>query len=352
MNYHILVATYHDHILTLSFNPEARSVSSIASLTVGTSPSWITRNPNDPSVYFACLEQGEGVLVALKYNENGIGQVIAKVPSHGEDPCHLLVVNGELLAANYSAEGLVSAPVSSDPPYLSSSELICDFTGSGPYTGRQLLSHPHQIFAFPGRDEVLIPDLGADKTWRLVKNDQGYWDVPGFIWYPPGSGPRHVALYGDVLYTLAELSNCVIAHRLPPLPSAPIYLASAPTTMEAPPEAPNHMFAAEILIPTPNARFHEPYLYVSNRGDSLRGGDSIAIFSIADDKLQLVNEVRTGLTHIRGIAFGGPDSEWLIAGGVYSKGGIKIYERVDGGKGLKEVASDPTIQASAGFVWM
>jgi 6-phosphogluconolactonase (cycloisomerase 2 family) len=155
---------------------------------------------------------------------------------------------------------------------------------------------------------------------------------------------------GGILYTLAELTNYVFAHKLPPLPSEPIFLASSPT-MSYPRSPPNEMFAAEILIPTPNARFQAPYLYVSNRNDPSPEGDTIAIFSIGDDKLELVNEVPTGLKHVRGIVFGGPDSEWLIAGGVHGNG-VKVFERVDGGKGLKEVASDATIDSPAGFVWM
>jgi len=111
------------------------------------------------------------------------------------------------------------------------------------------------------------------------------------------------------------------------------------------------MLAAEILIPIPNEQFPTPYLYVSNRDDPSPEGDTISIFSIADDALDLISEVHTGLNHVRGIAFGGPNSEWLVAGGTKG-GGVKIFQRVERGKNLKQVAHDPDVQSPTGFAWL
>lgn len=111
------------------------------------------------------------------------------------------------------------------------------------------------------------------------------------------------------------------------------------------------MLAAEILIPTPNERFPDPYLYVSNRNDPSPEGDTVSIFSIVDDALDLISEVPTGLNHARGMAFGGPDSEWLVIGGTKG-GGVKIFQRIEGGKNLKLVAHDPSVQSPTGFAWL
>ena len=59
------------------------------------------------------------------------------------------------------------------------------------------VSHPHM--AVQNGDEVLVPDLGADKIWRLIQasNDTpGSWVIQGLIEQPEGSGPRHIALAG------------------------------------------------------------------------------------------------------------------------------------------------------------
>lgn len=122
--------------------------------------------------------------------------------------------------------------------------------------------------------------------------------------------------------------------------------------MSNPPPAPNNQLAAEILIPPPNASFPTPYLYLSNRNDPSPQGDIISIFSIQDpDSLDLIAEIRTGLKHLRGMAFGGPDDKYLIAGGV-NGGGVKVFERVDGGKSLQLVATNNSIQAPTAFLWL
>ena len=150
---------------------------------------------------------------------------------------------------------------------------------------------------------------------------------------------------------MLELSSEVTAHRLPPLPAEPTHLATVPTMSKFPGTlAETGMLAAEILLPAPNSAFPTPYLYVSNRNDPSPEGDVIAIYSVADpEKVELVAEVRSGLKHLRGMVFGGPQDKYLVAGGVLG-GGVKVFERVDGGKGLKDVAS-LALEAPTGFLW-
>lgn len=111
-----------------------------------------------------------------------------------------------------------------------------------------------------------------------------------------------------------------------------------------------NMLAAEILSPSPNSSFPTPYVYVSNRNDPSPEGDVIAIFSVEDsEKIVPVAEVRSGLKHLRGMLFGGPDNKYLIAGGAQG-GGVKVFERTNGGKELKEVVS-LALEAPTGFLW-
>ena len=140
-------------------------------------------------------------------------------------------------------------------------------------------------------------------------------------------------------------------HHFPPLPALPTFVKSTPTTSD-PPAEPTDQLAAEILIPPPNVSFPTPYLYLSNRNDPSPQGDIISIFSIQNpDSLDLVAEIRTGLKHLRGMAFGGPNDKYLIAGGV-NGGGVKMFERIDGGKSLQLVAINDSIQAPTGFLWL
>lgn len=92
-------------------------------------------------------------------------------------------------------------PLSATVPYLPGSTATdrcksIEFSGTGPNKDRQEASHPHQIVFAPELGEVLVPDLGADKTWRLKKNAGGLWAPVGYVEYEPGSGPRHLVYSG------------------------------------------------------------------------------------------------------------------------------------------------------------
>ena len=93
----------------------------------------------------------------------------------------------------------MAAPLSGSPPYFLDAppHAVLQLNGSGPNTARQGSSHPHQFVAVPGRNEVLAPDLGADRTWRFAYDDrQGVLSLRGSVTYPAGSGPRHAVFHG------------------------------------------------------------------------------------------------------------------------------------------------------------
>ncbi|KAH9949314.1 putative isomerase YbhE [Amylocystis lapponica] len=349
----IYCGSYTNSIYTLAWDPETSSLTLAASTDAGFHPSWIIFHPADRSIVLTDLEAEVGQIAVLKYDSAGNGKVIEQVPSEGADPCHIAAAGGQLLVSNYSGETFTTIPLSDTPPYLSQAGTsVQRFSGTGPNPDRQEKSHPHQAYVHPDREELLLPDLGTDETRRFKKDPSGAWVLTGVLKYAPGSGPRHVLIYKGFLYTLLELGNAVTVHKLPPLPAEPTLVTSVQTISAFPKDVDTHpMFASEILIPPPNATFAAPYVYVTNRNDTHPAGDAIGIFSIADpDKLERVGEVRTGLRHLRGMQFGGPDDKWLIVGGVYGPG-VKIFERVDGGKSLKELAF-LAVEAPTGFLWV
>ncbi|TCD61625.1 hypothetical protein EIP91_008149 [Steccherinum ochraceum] len=350
MVHQIYVGTWANDIHTLAFDPETKSLTRISSLTVGPNPGWLTRDPTDPSIIYTGLEQADGKIVAVKFDPNGKGTVIGEQSSLGKDPCTLVASGNTLFVVNYSSGTFVTIPISTDSRRLTApGKISAQFEGSGPRKDRQEAPHPHQVIFHPDREELLIPDLGSDKLRRLAKSENGEWVQRGDVKYEPGSGPRHVAVYKDKLYTLLELSKEVTAHRFPALPAEPSFLSKLPTQKTfPPPPASDEMLAAEILLPTPNTAFPTPYLYLSNRNDPSPEGDIISIYSVAEN-LQAAAEVHSGLKHLRGMVFGGPQNKYLAAGGL-NGGGVKVFERVDGGKGLKEVAS-LDIEKPTHFIW-
>ncbi|KAI0090803.1 putative isomerase YbhE [Irpex rosettiformis] len=352
MAYRIYVGSYTNELTALQFDSGTSSLTILSSVTVGYHPSWLTPLPSDRTVIFTGLEQSDGKIVTVKYDEKGQALLLGTVPSGGADPCALLADGDELLIGNYSSGILHVIPLKNGGSYLQPSNgTTILLSGTGPNKERQEGPHPHQVLRHPDRPEILVPDLGTDKVWRLTKDEQGIWTKAGFVEIKAGGGPRHAAVYNNVLYTVLELSSEVTAHRLPPLPEKPTLITTVPTMSKFPGDPEElGMLCAEILLPKPNTSYPTPYLYASNRNDPSLEGDVIAIFSVADpEKLELVAEVRSGLKHLRGMLFGGPDDRYLAAGGVLG-GGVKVFERVDGGKGLKEVAS-VELEAPTGFLW-
>lgn len=104
MVFTIYVGSYTNDISTLSFNPEARSLAVESSITVGFHPSWITPHPKDRSLIFTGLEQSDGQIVAVKFDQRGHGTIAGTAPSGGRDPCILLAAGSELLIGNVSLD--------------------------------------------------------------------------------------------------------------------------------------------------------------------------------------------------------------------------------------------------------
>ncbi|KAG2158574.1 Lactonase, 7-bladed beta-propeller-domain-containing protein [Suillus bovinus] len=361
----ILVASYTDSIYTLSFDPApstgSPTLNLLAQTIVGHHPSWIASHPSNKSIIYAGVEQADGEIAVIKYGKGGTveeGEVVARASSGGADPCTLLVTEDELIIGNYSSGTIATLPISTSAPYILSSNpwtLSMPFEHEGPNKFRQLSSHPHQTIFNPlnkTEKELLVPDLGADKVWRLTKQSDGKWSICGHIEFEAGGGPRHVVAQGNTIYTLLELTLKLAVHTFPPLPAPPTPFTSLFTLSAL--SIPDTMTAAEILLPEPNASFPETFIYTSNRNDPHPEGDTIAIFSLAagEGQPELVNEVRTGLIHARGMVFGGDEDKYLVVGGAEG-GGVKVFERVDGGKGLKEIAKldEGVVGRPTGFLW-
>ncbi|KAG1901037.1 Lactonase, 7-bladed beta-propeller-domain-containing protein, partial [Suillus fuscotomentosus] len=304
---------------------------------VGHHLSWITSHPSDKFLIYTGLEQADGEVAAIKYGWSGTveeGEVVARAKSGGADPCSLLVAEDEFIIRNVSPQK-VSSTYSNVPFLASASASTCRSDKT-----RQSSSHPHQIILNPlnqTEQELLVPDLGTDKVWRLTKRNDGKLSIRDHIDFEARGGPRHIAARGNTLYTLLELTSKLAVHTFPLLPVPPARLTSLFTLSALP--IPDTMFAVEILLPEPNASFPETFIYTLNRNDPHSEGYSIAIFSLAagEGQPELVNEVRTGLIHVRGMVFGGDEDKYLVEGGVEG-GEVKVFERIDSGKGLQEIA--------------
>ncbi|KZS96560.1 putative isomerase YbhE [Sistotremastrum niveocremeum HHB9708] len=344
--YTILVGSYTRSVTTLKFTPATCSLVVLSFVEVGHHPSWIDNHPTHPELVFATIEASEGEVVVVEVDGEGKGAVVGRVSSGGEDPAHVWIGENEIVVGNYSGSSILQIPFIAESPYLSApSAQVVRFEGTGPREDRQEKSHPHQVYHHPSREELLIPDLGADKVHRLLRDEtkEGEWVVKGEISVKAGSGPRHVFVKDDVLYIVGELSSELLSYSLPPISSsgpAPTHLATLATTSTPPtPTA----LAAEILL-SPS----KTHLLISNRNDTHPLGDPIAIFTL-HPTFERVGEVRTGLNHIRGMQFS-KDGKYLIVGGA-NGGGVKVFEWSGEGEWAKEVAH-VELEAPTDFLWL
>jgi 6-phosphogluconolactonase (cycloisomerase 2 family) len=110
------------------------------------------------------------------------------------------------------------------------------------------------------------------------------------------------------------------------------------------------MLAAEILL-SPNKQF----IYVSNRNDPSSEGDTIAVYNVptsSNKSSKLIREIRTGVTHARGMNFS-KDGKYLAVAGSTSSS-VRIFEVLqespDGE--LKHVASVEGLERPTSVIWI
>ncbi|KZV76423.1 putative isomerase YbhE [Peniophora sp. CONT] len=357
MTYRILVGSYTSDVTTLEFDPDASTLRVASALTVGHHPSWLTRHPSDPSLVYTGLEQAGGKILVFKIDTEGAVTVVGEASGGGEDPASLEALDKELIVGNYSSGNVAIIPISTSPSIHPEPTAVhqLPFSKAGPNADRQLASHPHQIVPVLSRNMMLVPDLGADRTWIFEKRgDSDEWHQTGSLLYKPGDGPRHLVHHDNVAYTLCELTSTVSTHRLDTVREDIEPLTHA-STMFTPPSPLGDMLAAEILLyppppASPSASYQPRFLYISNRNFPGEVGDPIAIFSLENPLApKLVRETASGLEHVRGMVVS-PDGKYLVAGGVHG-GGVKIYDVREDGGALEQVAHCE-LEGPTHFLWL
>ena len=196
---------------------------------------------------------------------------------------------------------------------------------------------------------------GADTVYRLSKdNTTGTFQIKGQLDSPAKSGPRHIAVKDDMLYTIHEKDNSLTQQQIPIDVSAPSPIIASFNITPPNPPAGALFAAAEIRLLNASSQFNKTFIYASNRNiGSVQDpqGDAIAIFEV-EPELKFVKHVFTGLNQIRGMEFGGDENEFLVAAGLAGTAGVKVFKRTAGGADLEFVAESMDIPTRTSFVWV
>lgn len=231
---------------------------------------WVTRGFG--KVYaLRSLAGGSALCVADESILSGEGPVICRpgaegwqsFPTPGEHSCHITLLAHQAVVADYTSGSLSLFPLDEDGLPSGGPEVLY-FEGSGPVAGRQDAPHIHSSWISPEGDSVVVADLGSDALYRFAvregRLDTRYIERKGM---PAGSGPRHCAFGGGVLYVATELSDEVLVLSWPGMD-----LLQRVTVNPQRPGGGGH------LALSPDGRF----LYVSSR----LKGDGIAVLGIGE----------------------------------------------------------------------
>lgn len=171
-------------------------------------PSFLARAGD---LLYAVNEDVAGGLTVLRL-QGERAEVVAMASTAGAHPCHLLVLPGLLLVANYTSGSVAVFGLDDDGlPTTGEPRELIGFAGSGPVADRQEGPHAHYLLPTPEGRHVLVSDLGTDRLHRLALTDGGVRPDGVAAELPPGCGPRHAAFGagGDRLYLAGELDGAV-----------------------------------------------------------------------------------------------------------------------------------------------
>jgi len=313
----VYVGTYtgtgSEGIYAYRFDPATGETSSVGLAAATENPSFLAVDPNGRFLYavneldtFRNEPTGAVSVFAID-RESGKLKLLQQVSSLGGGPAHVSLDRSAryLMVANYNGGSVAVFPIGKDGR-LGRQTAFVQNAGSSVNPERQAGPHAHFIQVTLDNRFAITADLGLDmllvhrfdpKTGSLTPGS------PGLAAVDPGAGPRHVAFApsGKFVYVVNELASTVTVfayksgpgtlHRIQTIPTLPKNFAGKNT-------------AAEIVVDG-KGRF----LYVS-----IRGHDSIAVFSIDPDNgnLKSLEWVASGGKTPRNFAID-PTGQWLLA---------------------------------------
>ncbi len=146
-------------------------------------------------------------------SETGHLTLLGRQPSLGTAPCHVSVVQGNILVANYGGGSVTVIPRGPRGSLGAPLDHVVH-AGSSVNAGRQEAPHPHAIVPDRKGRFALVPDLGTDEVviYRY-EADGGRLERFGAARLRPGAGPRHITIDrgGRHAYLISELDSTVTA---------------------------------------------------------------------------------------------------------------------------------------------
>ncbi|WP_062213395.1 lactonase family protein [Demequina oxidasica] len=173
-------------------------------------PSFVVAHP-DLALLYAVTEADPSIVHAIDVSDPAAPVVAASLVTGGNAGCHLLLapdaltlyvshyMSGDVGVVELLPDGLFAA----DAPAQ-----MLGHEGSGARPDRQEAPHAHSAGFAPGGKHLLVADLGTDELRRYRIHPGGSLVGDGIAaTLAPGSGPRHFAVRGNLIYVVCELDH-------------------------------------------------------------------------------------------------------------------------------------------------
>lgn len=259
-------------VWAVSAAPRGRGYSAVQVVDL-TSPSFIAAHPDLPLIY-AVTEERDARLACIDVSDPQRPQVLDLIATGGADACHALLARDSLTlyVSHYSSGDIAVVPLSADGRLAAGAPAqILSHAGSGPDRSRQTSPHAHAAAFAPGDAVLLVIDLGTDELRRYEILADGRLRPDGIAaTLPAGTGPRHVAMRGDLIYVVGELDHTLSTLRWDAASRSASLLHTAVTTA-VPQRTGDTIYDAHVELVSGVALV------------SVRGCDVISVFDLGED---------------------------------------------------------------------
>jgi 6-phosphogluconolactonase len=275
-DYYLLVGTYtkkgSDGIYVYNFNTQNAAFSHQSNTKGVLNPSFLCISPNQQFVYAAGENDNKGAVNAFRFDKKtGILKFLNSQSAEGDWPCHVAIdkTGKWVMVGNYGAGNFSLLPTNTDGTLSKASQTI-QHEGKSINTERQNSPHVHSINISPNNEDVFVVDLGTDKIYSYVLDDNKgvlQTGTPAYHSTVSGAGPRHFTFHPNqkFAYSLQELDGTINTFKYQTGKLTPIQNIST-----FPEGYVGNKWCADIHT-SPDGKF----LYASNRGNA-----TLSIYSI------------------------------------------------------------------------
>lgn len=240
--------------------------------------SFLARHPREPVLYATQELEPGGAVAAFAVGDldqtDAALRGLGATSSDGGYPCHLEVLDAELLVSCYGSAApgsavLASLPLAADGSLEGAVRVHAHAGPTGPRGDRQESSHVHSATSTPDGRHAWAADLGTDQLVRYRVAPDGVVPDGVTMRMPAGSGPRHlIVLPGGVAIVVCELDSTVAVVRLPDDASPGAVLQVLPACGTAAGDGPSQ--PSHLALNAAGTRLHV----------GVRGQDVIATFAV------------------------------------------------------------------------